>query len=85
MFHARRLSALSELDIPLVLDKRGQPRDLAFVVCQLGIKVAMCFAVQLHTLVLAIRKALVGIEESKETKYQPYRPSMQTPTCPLPG
>lgn len=54
----------SEFDVALVLDKGSVPRDLAFLRSQLGVKVTVSRAIQLHALDLAVSRTLIGVEES---------------------
>lgn len=57
---------LLELDITLALHERGLPWHVTLMVRQLFIEFTMCRTVELHSLKLALRSALIGIKESNE-------------------
>lgn len=61
-----RLNLLLELDIALVLHKRGLPWYILLLFRQLSIELSMCGAINRHPLQLAVLVALIGIEESGE-------------------
>jgi hypothetical protein len=58
------LNLLLELDITLVLHKRGVPWHILLMIRQLCIELAMCSTIDCHPLGLSVSVALVGIKES---------------------